>query len=104
MVTPSIIIITIIAEFISNFEDIIWVQKALKGINVAVTALLFYSVAKLAKKTIKQWWQLLFFALSFSLIYFAKVHSIFIIIGAALGGMLIACLSGSLKGGEDGKK
>ncbi len=97
VVTPSVIIIGIIASFIANFEDIVWVQKALKGINVAVTALLEYSVVKLAKKTVKKLWQFLFFALSFSLVYFFKVHSVFIIVGAALLGIVIAWATGNLK-------
>ena len=97
VVTPSVIIISIIASFIANFEQIAWVQKALRGINVAVTALLVYSVIKLAKKTVKKPWQFLFFALSFSLVYFFKVHSVFIIVGAALLGILIAWLAGALR-------
>ena len=96
VVTPSVIIISIIAAFISNFEQIAWVQKALRGINVAVAALLAYSVLNLAKKAIKKLWQLAFFALAFSLIYFFKVHSVFIIVGAALGGILIAWMTGEL--------
>jgi len=40
VITPSIIIITIIAEFFKNFGDNAYIQKALIGINVAVAALL----------------------------------------------------------------
>lgn len=54
MVTPSVIIITIIAKFISNFEQISWVQKAMKGINAAVAALLTYAVFNLCKKKFKK--------------------------------------------------
>ncbi|MCR5622374.1 MAG: chromate transporter [Treponema sp.] len=104
VVTPSVIIISLIAAFISNFEQIVWVQKALRGINVAVAALLLYSVIGLARKAIKKPWQLLFFVLSFSLIYFFKVHSVFIIVGAALCGILIAWATGSLRGESAGGK
>ena len=44
IVSPSLIIIMILATFISNFAEITWVQKALKGINVVVGALLVQSV------------------------------------------------------------
>ena len=104
VVTPSVIIISLIAAFISNFEQIVWVQKALRGINVAVAALLLYSVIGLARKAIKKPWQLLFFVLSFSLIYFFKVHSVFIIVGAALCGILIAWATGRLRGESAGGK
>lgn len=99
VVTPSVIIISIIATFIANFEQFVWVQKALRGINVAVTALLVYSVIRLAKKTVRTPWQLLFFALSFVLVYFFKVHSVLIIVGAALSGILIAWAGGTLRAG-----
>ena len=49
-----------------------------------------------AKKTVKKPWQLLFFALSFYLVYFLKLHSVFIIVGSALLGILIAWCSGAL--------
>jgi chromate transporter len=89
IITPSIIIITIIAEFISNFESILWVQKALKGINVSVAALLTYSVINLSKKTLKKWYSVIFFLTAFSLIYFAKVHSVFLILGAVIIGVIL---------------
>lgn len=97
MVTPSLIIITIIAEFISNFEDIVWVQKALAGINVAVAALLTYSTFKFAKKTIKTWWAFLLYALSFTAVYFLHVHTVIVILCAAVTGVAIALVSGKLK-------
>ncbi len=89
VVTPSLIIITIIAKFIANFEDIIWVQKALKGINVAVAALLTYSAINFAKKTIKIWWNAIFYALSFCAIYFLKISTVFVVLTAALCGIIM---------------
>ena len=101
VVTPSIIIITIIAEFISNFEDIVWVQKALAGINVAVAALLTYSVFTFAKKTIKKWWHVLLYAGSFTAVYFFKVHTVIVILCAAVIGIIIALCSQKKKTGEE---
>ncbi len=103
VVTPSIIIITIISLFISNFESIVWVQKALAGVNVAVTALLTYAVFNFAKKAIKKWWGILFYATSFCLIFFFKIPSVVVIVAAAVAGILIAYFSGNLKieGGDE---
>lgn len=97
VVTPSIIIITIIAMFISNFQDIVWVQKALLGINVAVAALLTYAVVNFAKKAIKKWWSVIFYVLAFGAIYFLKIHSIIVVLAAAVGGILVTWLTGGLK-------
>ena len=96
VITPSILIITLIAEFISNFEHIVWVQKAMKGINVTVAALLTYSVFTFAKRTIKNLWGVLFYIAAFVLIFFFNVNSIFIIIGSALGGIIIGLCTGRI--------
>ncbi len=53
VVFPSIIIITIIAAFISNFAQIACVQHALAGVNACVVALIASSVLKLGKTTLK---------------------------------------------------
>ena len=53
VVFPSLVIITAIAAFLSNFADIPVVQHALAGINAAVVALIAASVMKLGKSTLK---------------------------------------------------
>lgn len=86
IVTPSIIIITIIARFISNFSQIQWVQKALAGINVAVAALLTKSVWDFNKKAVKNLWGLALLLAAFVSMYFFGVSSIMVIaVSAALG-------------------
>lgn len=104
VVTPSLIIITLISLFISNFESIVWVQKALSGINVAVTALLTYAVFNFAKRAIKKWWGILFYALAFCAIFFLKIPSVIVIIVSAIAGILIAYFSGNLKKTEEEKE
>ena len=97
LVTPSIIIITIIAIFISNFESIEWVARALRGINVSVAALLTASVVNFARKTLKKWWSYIFYAAAFCCVYFLKVPSVAVILASAAGGMIIGWASGALK-------
>ncbi|MEY8404021.1 chromate transporter [Oscillospiraceae bacterium 44-34] len=53
VVFPSLVIITAIAAFLSNFADIPVVRHALTGINAAVVALIASSVLKLGKSTLK---------------------------------------------------
>ncbi|MBE5769040.1 MAG: chromate transporter [Clostridiales bacterium] len=59
VISPSIIIITVIAAVLENFMDILWVQQAFAGIRVAVCALILSSVVKLCKSNIKHKWQLI---------------------------------------------
>ena len=89
MICPSIIIITILAGTINSISDYPYVQAALKGINVAVAALLTTVIIKFAKKTIKNVWNVLYMLLAFALIFFFKVPS-YIVILATLG---IGCLN-----------
>ena len=53
VVFPSIVIIALIAAFLSNFADIPVVRHALGGVNAAVVALIAASVIKLGKSTLK---------------------------------------------------
>ena len=89
MICPSIIIITILAGTINSISDYPYVQAALKGINVAVAALLTSVIVKFAKKTIKNVWNVLYMLVAFALIFFFKVPS-YIVILATLG---IGCLN-----------
>lgn len=97
IVCPSIIIITIIAKFISNFSEIAWVQRALTGINVAVAALLTYAVVNFAKKSVKNLLGLALFLISFAAIFILKVSTIWIIIASCAFGVILAGFRGELK-------
>lgn len=88
MVSPSLVIISLIARFISNFESILWAQKALKGINIVVAALLTYSVFNLNKKTLKKWWSYIIYLVSFIAVYFFHVHTAIIILSAIFLGVI----------------
>ena len=100
MVCPSLIIITLIALFISNFADIVWVQKALVGINVAVAAILTSAVFSFSKKSVKNVFGFFLLLLSFVLIFVFNVGTIWIILGSALLGVLLAGIRGDLSAKE----
>ena len=53
VVFPSLVIITLIAAFLTNFADIPLVRNALAGVNACVVALIASSVIKLGKTTLK---------------------------------------------------
>lgn len=52
VITPSIIIITLIAAFLKNFADLPVVKHAFNGIRACVCVLIFNAVSKLAKKSV----------------------------------------------------
>lgn len=93
MVTPSVIIIAVIAKFISNFEQIEWVKKAMKGINASVAGLLTYAVFSLCKKNLKSVMSVVLFAASFAAIYFFHAHTVLIVLSAAVIGVIAFSVS-----------
>lgn len=52
VVFPSLVIVTIIAAFLTNFADLKVVQYAFEGIRVCVCVLIFNAVQKLWKKSV----------------------------------------------------
>ena len=88
IVFPSLIIITLIAAFVSNFNELVWVQKALKGINVAVSVLLVKAVFSFGKKTVFDLCTFFIAALSFVLMFAFNVQGVWIVIGSALLGWI----------------
>jgi len=95
IVFPSLIIISLIAAFVSNFNELVWVQKALKGINVAVSVLLVKAVFSFGKKTVFDLCTFLIAALSFVLMFAFKVQGVWIVIGSALSGWLFPTIKSS---------
>ncbi len=88
VITPSWIIITIIALFIRNFADLEVVQHALAGIRVAVFALVLDAVIKLGKKSIKNWGCALVTALVFLISICTDISAVWLIIAAGLAGVI----------------
>ena len=89
MVFPSLIIISLIATFIDSVDHLLWAQKALKGINVSVAALLTSVVLQFSKKTVKSFVGFLCLAVSFAAIFFFHIPSYVMIIAGALLGIVL---------------
>ena len=89
-ITPSIIIILLIAILFNTFIDNIYVQAFFKAVGPAVFALIISAVYKLAKsaKVHKSIVAFLVALLSFAAIAFFKVNSIFTVVAAALFALL----------------
>mgnify|MGYP001077292762 CR=1 FL=1 len=88
VITPSLIIITVIASLLSNFQDIPLVQNALSGIKIAVTTLMFISISKLVKKNIKGLFGLSIAIGSFIMAYFTSLPMYILVIICGIAGYL----------------
>ncbi len=97
IVAPSIIIITLIAAFLSNFAEIVWVQKALLGVNVAVAALLTKAVHQFSKSALKDIVCVLLLVVALVALVVFSVPAGVIIVSTAVLGILIQ----SLKAGKN---
>ena len=89
IISPSLIIIMILANLINSISDYPIVQKALTGINVAVAALLTNVIINFAKKTIKNVWNAIFMLISFLLIFALKVPSFIVILFGLATGIIL---------------
>ena len=98
VVTPSLLIIIIIAAFIQSFSDLEIVQNAFAGIRVGVCVLIFTAVAKLFKKAIVDKFTFVLFGAVLLLSVFTDISPIvFVVLAAVLG---IAVQLFFLKGGK----
>ena len=89
VVTPSLIIITIISSVLQNFSDYAVVQHALAGIRVAVAALVISAVIKLYKKGVKGVLGNLVFAMSLILMILFDLSPIVVVAAALVFGILL---------------
>lgn len=86
VITPSVIIVGIIAMFVSNFQDLTVVQYAFSGIRAAVVALIASSVIKLFKKSVIDGVTGLIFIAITLLSFFTDISPIiFIVISGVIG-------------------
>jgi chromate transporter len=88
-VFPSLIIITIIAAGLQNFAELESVQHALKGIRVAVGALILDAVRKLFKGAVKDLKSLGICLVVFGLSVFFKASPVLVVLSAGLAGFLL---------------
>ena len=100
-VFPSLIIIIIIAAFLTNFADIPAVQNAFAGIRVAVCVLIFNSIVKLWKKSVVDKLTFaVFLAVFIGSVLLSHVSPVMFIVAAAVLGIVVRVW---LRTGKEGK-
>ncbi len=89
VVSPSVVIITVIASILSSFADIPAVQSAFAGIRVCVCVLIFNAVVKLWKAAVPDKGALLLALLVFIPSLFLDLSPVvYVLVCAALGILL----------------
>ncbi len=104
VVSPSIIIITAIAMFLSGFKDNVYVQHALAGISVCVIALILDAVIGMWKKGVKDIWGYIIFAVALLVSMFTKLSPVLLVIGAAVAGIIIRSVKRASETGKGAEK
>ena len=90
VVSPSFIIISIIAALISNFMEITVVKHALAGINVAVCMLMINAIMNLWDKSVKNIAAFTIFATALILTLFTNVSTVYLVIIAGVLGVVFS--------------
>jgi len=88
MVTPSLIIIMIIAKFFAQFQEYALVQSGFRGIRAAVVATITMAVIRLGKKTIKGYFGIILAIVAFVIVGILKISPIYVIVGAIILGLI----------------
>ncbi len=94
VVSPSIIIISIISGILTEYSEIPMVQHAFAGIRVAVAALVIQAVYKFMKSSIHNVGTALIFAASLIASAFMGVSSVIIVIAAIIIGVIYSVIGG----------
>lgn len=101
IVSPSLVIITVIAALLSNFAHIAAVQNAFAGIRVAVCVLILNSIVKLWKKSVvDKLTFVVFLAVFVGSVLLSSVSPVAFIIAAAVLGIVVRVW---LHTGKEGK-
>ena len=96
-ISPSVLLITVIAAFLESFASNVYVAHALGGIRVCVCVLIFNSVLSLGKKAVKSPVSWVIFLVTAFLSFFTQVPTVAIVLGAGLVGALLYAKGGMKK-------
>lgn len=88
VISPSLIIITLIAALLENFAEYAVVQHALAGIRVAVSALIVATVVKLIKSNVRSAMQIVMAVFAFFVVGVFGASPVIVVLVAGLFGFL----------------
>lgn len=88
IISPSIIIITILANILANYIDNPSFNHILNGIKLAIIVLMAEAIMNLFKKAVTNWFQLLVYLFILLLVLFTPISSVWIVVGLIVVGVL----------------
>lgn len=94
VISPSILIITLIASILKNFINLPVVVHALAGIRIVVCALMLNTVFTMAKKGIVDKFGAALFVIAFLLACFTPIPTAAIVIASGIAGILAVKIKG----------
>ncbi len=100
VIFPSIVIITVIAAFISNFADYPVVIYAFNGIRICVCVLILNAVLKLAKGALVDIWSCVIFIVVFLLSAIFDISAALLVLSAGILGYAIKIMQSKKTGGD----
>jgi len=89
MATPSVIVILIVAAFLTPYFDHPWVQKAFAGIRAAVVAMIVMAMWQVGKKSVNSWSKGAIAVGSFLAIVGLHIHPVLMIVAGGLLGAVL---------------
>ncbi len=89
MATPSLVVILLIAAFLSPYFDHPMVQKAFAGIRAAVVAMIVMALVQVARKSTNSVMKVAIAITSFAAIVGWQVHPVLMIVAGGLLGFLL---------------
>lgn len=92
MITPSLVIITVIAACLQNFMDNVWLSHALMGVRGIVCALMMNTVLNLARKSLINKISVVICAVVFLAALLTNIPTILIVFLAAIVGIVLEVL------------
>ncbi len=93
MVTPSLLIIMLIASFFGRIHDNAIVASVFNGVRVAVFAIMVMAVIRIGKKVIKSIWGILLAIGAFTLVAYLKISPFYVILGSIILGIIMSVVA-----------
>ena len=97
MVSPSLVIITMVASFLQALMDNVYFQHAMMGIKGVVCALMLNTVITLAKKSLVNPICIVICIAAFLLAFFTPVPTIALVVLAGICGVILDKMGGTVK-------
>ena len=95
VVFPSLVIIMVIAAFLRNFAEYPIVKYAFAGIRIAVVALIFSSIIKLWKSSVKNYIGIIIAVAAFIAAGIFSISPIFVVLSAGIIGLVTKNIGGN---------